>query len=323
MKSIIFLILVGVVLFSGNALAEYDDELRRQAEVLERRYASALEHNYFYDMGIIARKADEGQYDALTSEIVGTYLFKKMDLHVNSELEEIERLYRQDSFKASRRLEDLVRYKRYYQPTGEYLSTTGGQAFGGELARMRANSIEMIGEQCPSSAFEQGLKAMKKTGVFITGKPQEIKTMRELQQKIDCCIRWKSKIHFFEEKEFETDYESGKIHEKGALRLKSSPRNLSEAIWEGKWIYRITGREGTAEGVSLAKLVYRKGEDIAQLTISTSRVNSAGRINLPIAMSGDRRTLDVDGNSLYPELIFSSALSVPLVGCNENKVEGA
>jgi len=97
--------------------AEYEQEIRDQTQdVLSRYPGGHLDHDYFHDMGIIARKADEAGLNTQTSEIVGSLLYKRMDHHVEKQLEQISRDYEMKRPEASTQLQDLIRYRLYYQP---------------------------------------------------------------------------------------------------------------------------------------------------------------------------------------------------------------
>ena len=211
----------------------------------------------------------------------------------------------------------MNRYQKYYQPTDEYLRTTGGQAFSSELARLRQNALDRLKEGCSESAIREGLKAVRKTGLFVTDTPQEISTVREIEDRLDCCLFWHPEIRYREEQAFKSEYEEGVLIQEAHFSLQTNRRDDKEALWAGEWIFRFKGREGTAEGVSPAKLRYRRGEETASLTIGTSRVTSVGRINMPIPLSGDFRTVEVQGNPIRPEAVFSEKQAVPLMGCRE------
>lgn len=300
--------------------ADYADELRGQMEGLKRQSAKQLDVAYFHDMGILARKADEADLNLLTTEIVGSLLWKKMEDYLKNETAEINRLYATDVFRASRRLAGLNRFEHFYEPTEEFLSSTNGQALALELVGFRKRALDGIQSSCSDYTLSQALSALRKTGLYVTGRPEEILSLRDLTQALDCCLAWKSKIHYVDEKTFKVTNEEGIFIEEGKLVLETNPRDYSEARWNGDWIYRFEGKDGTAEGISHATLKYRRGDDKADLTISAARVSSVGWIKLPVSVSGSQHTAEIEGNPIQPRAVFSKENSVPLAGCRENKV---
>lgn len=299
--------------------ADYAQELRDQIADVQKHAANSPNLVYFHDMGIVARKADDAELNDLATEITGTLLLKKMETYVDSEIERINQLYVTDPVAASHGLVELNHFERYYQPTAGYLNTTGGQSFAAELARIRKDVIAQLKEGCLDDNVRAGLVALKKTGLFITEKPEEILSMRDLPPLLDCCLGWKKKIHYENEKEFETDYEKGTLTEEAHLVLQSNPKDLSEAYWTGEWLYHFKGRQGTGEGVSQARFRYRRGEETADLVITNAKVTAAGRMNMPTPVAGDHRTVDVEGKPLHPAAVFVAGAAAFLTGCHEDK----
>jgi hypothetical protein len=298
-----------------SADANYEKELRGQIEGVKHSCPEGFCISYYYDMGILARKADEVDLTLLTTEIVKSLLLDRMDKDIMGEIEQIKALYRTDRYEATKRLKILNQFESFYQPTDEYLRTTGGQTLKGILSNVRRNALLMFERGCSEVAIRNGIQAVRKTGLFRANYPEEIVSLRELTAHLDCCLNWKPQFQFVMKKPFESDYEKGTLSEEVNLRLRSSRQDMSEAQWAGRWIYRIEGREGRAEGVSQATLRYRKGEETADLVISASRVSSVGRINFPLSLSGDHRTLEVEGGDFYPSVTFSEDTSLDLLGC--------
>lgn len=303
---------------ASAAWAAYEDELRDQIKKIETDYKRVPEMTYFRDMGIIARKSDEAELSELTSEIVRLNLLKVMDEHVRSELKKIHEIYPEEPVASSRKLQDLSRYERFYEPTEEFLSTAYGQSLATDLLQFRENSIGAFKRSCSDFAILTGIQALRKTGLFVTKSASEITQLREIQQQLTCCLGWKPEIHYSREEPFETEYEQGVLIEEGTLKLRSSRTDYSRAEWVGEWIYRYSGREGRGEGVSQGILNYHSGEDQATLTISPSRVSSTGRMNFPTALSGEKRTVTIDGLTYNPQAVLFSE-SFPLKGCRDKK----
>jgi len=317
---IIFLWLSCLLLFQIPAFADYEQDLRDQISEIKKRHRVEMDRTYFRDMGIVASKADDAELNLLATEIVSSLLFRASDQYVQEEIDLINRLYPRDGYKASNRMVELNRFERLYQPTEEFLSTTGGQTFSAELVQLRSQVLDFLGGSCSEYMTVLGLQALRKTGLFVTNRSKEIAQMRELTQELNCCLAWKSKIHYYHAQEFRTDYEEGIMIEEAWLKLRSSPRDYSQAKWEGEWIYRFEGREGKGLGKSNATLQYRKGKDMADLVISSAKLTSAGRINLPITPAGDHRFVAVEGSYAFPAALFSNQVVIQLTGCRENKV---
>lgn len=314
----LFLVAILGTISPPLSAVDYTQELRDQIEQTERQFLNQLTLDYFHDMGIIARKADEAELVELATEITGTLLLKRMDEYVQTEVKAINRLYETDRFAATKRLEALNRLERYYQPTEEFLNTISGQALSGELARFRQGAIAELENSCSDFSLLQGIQAIRKTGLFMTGHAQEVRDIQVLTPKVECCLGWKPKIRYSAQQEFKTDYEEGTLIQKADLNLETNRRDLSEARWRGDWIYRFKGRGGVGEGISQAILTYTRGSDTAGLVISASRLSSVGRINFPVSLAGDRRTIEIDGEPIYPKAILSGQ-AVSLNGCLETK----
>jgi len=305
-----------VFLFKPAVLrADYEQEIRNQIKQVERRYPGDFDSDYFHDMGILTRKADEAGLNSLTTEMIGSLLFERMDQYVETQLDLIDRFFKSDPVEASRMLMDLNRQDRYYEPTDEYLSTTGGQALSSELAAERQRSTDELNERCSFSGIRKAIQSLRKTGLMVTTRIEEIKNSRALIDGLECCLNWKSKIDYTYETPFENDYDEGMMIEEGHLKIKSTPRDYKRAEWVGEWIYRFIGREGEAEAVSRATLVIDKTGQPAELMISAGRVNSVGRINFPINVSGDFRYLEVGGHSIFPAAVMPGQKSIALAGC--------
>ncbi|MBN1689306.1 MAG: hypothetical protein JW893_09405 [Candidatus Omnitrophica bacterium] len=316
-KNILVLIIIGLSICPFEGYADYIQELEDQIEAIKEKDVPGFDAEYFHDMGIVARKADEAELNQLNAEIVETLMLKKMDEEIEAELGVIKTLFVTDPYAASRRLQDLQQYQRFYQPTDEYLRATGGQAISGTLSRFRANTLEMIKAYCNEKSILGAIQAIRKTGLFVTNSAEEIVNLRELTRLLDCCLSWKPELVIYWQEKFKTDYEEGILTEKARLRLVSNRRDFVEAKWSGEWIYHFRGREGEGEGVSEAHFRYRKGEDFGSLVISASRVSSSGRINFPFSLAGDRRTIEVENVDIYPIAYFSEDGVYPLQGCRD------
>jgi hypothetical protein len=317
-KIFLFFFFVFFLGFLSAASAAYEDELRDQIKKIETDYNRVPEMTYFRDMGIVARKAEEAELSELTSEIVRLKLLKVMEEYVRAELKKIHESYPAEPVASSRKLDDLSRYERFYEPAEEFLSTAYGQSIATDLSQLRQNSIGAFKRSCSDFAILTGIQALRKTGLFVTKNASEITQLREIQQQLTCCLGWKPEIHYFREEPFETEYEQGVLIEEGTLRLRSSRTDYSRAEWVGDWIYRYSGREGRGEGVSQGILNYHSGEDRATLAISASRVSSTGRMNFPAALSGEKRTVTIDGLTYNPQAtLFAESFS--LKGCRDKK----
>ena len=311
--------LIGMSIMPVLLRADYGEELRSQIKEIESRYAQKFTIDYFRDMGIIARKADEAELADLTTEIVRSLLLKHMDEYVKIEIKNINVNYTQDRFLAGNQLGELNRFERFYEPTEEFLSTANGQVIEAELVRFRQNALDLLQKSCAEESILAGIQAVRKTGLFTTKHAAEITMMQEITNALDCCLAWKPEIQYQNEQAFENDYEKGTLAQEARLTLQSDRKNYSEANWTGEWIYRFKGREGSGEGVSQATLRYHKGEETASLVISASRVTSAGRMNFPVSLAGEDRTVTIEGNPIYPNAIFVGNVSLPLSGCRMEK----
>ena len=109
-----------------------------------------------------------------------------------------------------------------------------------------------------------------------------------------------------------------RLIEDAEFRLETSRRDLNEARWSGTWTYRFKGREGSGEGVSQTHFQYKKGDETSELAISTSRLSSAGRMNFPISVSGEKRTMEIAGSHLHPVAVLSG-IPIALTGCREEE----
>ncbi len=317
-KSFLVFLLAGVLCTSAPAWAEYEDELRDQIRKTETDYERVPDMTYFKDMAIIARKADEAEIPQLTSEITRLKLMKVMEEHVRTELKTINQLYPEQPVASSRRLEELSRYERYYEPTEEFLNTAYGQSIASDLAQLRENAVQVLRRSCSDFAILTAIQALRESGLFITKSAAEITQLREVQQELGCCLGWKPEITYRREQPFETEYEQGVLIEEGKLTLRSSRTDLTQAEWSGDWIFRFTGREGRGEGVSQGILKYHSGQDQATLAISASRVSSVGRMNFPVSLSGDKRSITIDGQAYNPQgSLYGESFS--LKGCHDKK----
>ena len=297
------LLSLGAVLLPGMALgSDYAQEISGQAAEVEKNYPQK-NANYFHDMGIIVRKAEDA---GLSDQAAGMIrdLMKKMDEFTQKELEDINAQFYTDAFHAARRLPDLTRADRYYQPTESFLGLALGQSLNTDLIQFRENALSELKKNGSDLSILHGIQAIKKTGLFMTGSRSEIQALRDLADGVSCAVSWKPEMSFSRSQEFQTPYEMGLSTEAAVLRLDSNRADWAEARWSGEWFYRVSGREGRGEGVSQATLVYRKGEDFATLRISPSRVTSVGRMNFPNALSGEKRTLSVTENPINPSLDF-------------------
>lgn len=283
------------------ASANYADDLRLQITQLKQR--SAVKKNeYFRDAGIIARKADDAEQYDIASEIMRA-LFDDSDTAVQEEIENLNSLFEKESLQAARKIPELTRYEKHFQPSANFLQTALGRALNGDLIQFRTNAIEGA-RNCSDESILQGVQAIKKTGLYVTNSTQEIEAMRSLTEAVNACFSWNPEIVFLRSQPFETLYESGTLTEEAHLKLESSRADLSEARWVGEWVYKYTGREGRGEGVSQAVLTYHKGEDAATMVISTGRISSTGRMNFPNSFAGEKRTIEISGPPLNPQIVF-------------------
>lgn len=297
-------LLFAFMLFGSSAWAsaDYAADLRAQITQIKQK-ASSQGPDYFHDMGIVVRKADDAGETAIVSEALRG-LFEDSDLFVQKQMDQINDLFEREAFQAGRKIPDLTKPERYFQPSENFLNTALGRALNGDLIQFRANAIESLSKGCTPESTLQGIQAIKKTGLFVTNSPKEIEAMRVLTEASGSCFSWKPEIVFIRTQPFETLYEAGTLTEEAHLRLESSRTDLSQAKWVGDWVFRYTGRDGKGEGVSQAVLTYHRGEDLASLVISTSRVSSTGRMNFPNSFSGEKRTMDTKGTPLHPQVVF-------------------
>lgn len=308
-----------IAVIPQSAFADYAQEIRNHIDLVENRYRSSMTLAYFTDMGVIARKSDEATEDDLTAEIIGTLLFKRMDDFIEGQMAQAELLFETEGYEAVKIISSLNAFDKFYQPTDEYKLTARGQAFASELIRIRQNALDDLKEECSLDSILAGIRALRKTGLYLTNTSEEITSLRELTNNLNCCLSWKPKIHYYEEMQFETDYDEGVIIQDGSLKLKSSPRNFAEASWVGEWIYKFKGREGIGEGTSTVQLDFKRGSDYAKLKIGGSKLRSSGRINLPVMTAGEERQLEPADGRIFPELYFSEFVRLPVMGCHESK----
>ncbi len=310
----------GIFFLPLSLRADYDEELRDQIQSVQTRHVRFKTLEYFHDMGILARKADEAELTPLTTEIVKSLLLKTMEEYVTGELKHINELYVTDPSAATELLISLNRFERFYQPTEDYKGTTHGQVLSAELARLRGEALLDLAHSCSDDSILKGLHALRATGVFVTNHSEEVSRLQEIASGLDCCLGWKTHLDFQSQKEFENDYEKGVLVEEVHLKLLTNRKNYQRAKWSGEWIYRFKGREGAGEGLSQATFEYLKGSDVAQLAISASRVSSAGRINFPMRLAGEKREVSMAGKPIVPEVNFPNATTpVVLVGCLQAK----
>jgi len=304
-----------------EAQADYAEEIREHMHQIQSAYPDEVDRIYFRDMGVVARKADESDMNVLTNEIIRTHLFTRMDDYIEASMDEVDRRYEVAADEMTRLVNDLKRYERYYEPTDEFQQTTGGQAFANEMIRIRGQALQLLTQGCSETSMIQGLQAVRKSGLYITNTPEEIRSLRQLNQMIDCCFAWKSQINYRVSTDFESEYEEGVVTESAKFKLMTNPNSYTEAKWVGEWIYEFEGREGTGKGLSQTTLKYRKGDLTADLVVSPARLTSTGRMNFPIQMSGDHRLIEIEGATYYPEAVFSEGETIPLAGCRENEID--
>lgn len=312
-----FLLIVLFFLSPLGVHADYASDLREQIQQIQSRSGGKLGFDYFHDMGIMARKADEAELTDLTTETIKSLLLKKMDDYVQAEVKALNELYVTDRYTASRRLQELNQFKRFYQPTEDYLGTTGGQAIHSDMIRFRADALEAFKKPCSNENIISGLQAVLKAGLFITKTPEEIKALQALPPKIECCLAFAPELYFGDTQDFKSTYEQGKLTVEARLKLQSSRRDYSDAKWVGDWIQRFDGRDGTGEATAQAILKYTKGRDTADLLILASRVTSVGRINFPVSLVGETRTLEVQGKPVAPRVLFTGGKTALMTGCKD------
>lgn len=305
------------MLLPGPLRADYSDELRDQIRDLQARYPSTLEEVYFRDMAVIAHKADAAEIMDLAAEIIRKNLWERMDGHVETELEAINALYETDAPAATERLKELVEYRKYFQPTGPFLQTGQGKSLAAEIGQARERLLAQMNQSCATDTVQAAIQVFRKTGLFATGEPREMMSMREFQKVLNCCLSWKAAIVYEYTQTFESEYEAGTKREAAKLKRVSPGSDWNEAQWTGEWRYDFQGREGEARALSSATLRYRKGEDTADLVIRSAKVDSSGRMNMPVPVAGEHRTLEIDGEWLRPQAVFSAEVAIPLSGCRE------
>ena len=103
------------------------------------------------------------------------------------------------------------------------------------------------------------------------------------------------------------------------MKLQSSRQDYSDAKWVGDWIQHFDGRDGQGEATAQAVLQYSKGADTAELSISASRVTSVGRINFPVNLVGENRTLEVQGKPVASKVLSAADKPVLMTGCQGGK----
>ena len=312
------LIFIGLGLLAGGSLwAGYTEDLQSQIDQARSTFKERPEFIYFRDMGVLARKADDAGLTDLTAKIIRKELLEPMNDFLQIRLEEINQLFASDPLKASRQISELYKFERFFEPSSNFLQTAAGQVLTTALLQERDRALQSL-QTCSRESILIGMQAVRRTGLYVTKSAAEIKSLRELNLAIECCLSWKKELHYMREQPFENTYETGTLVEEGKLRMASSPNNLSEAQWTGEWIYSFTGLEGKGLGVSQAVMNYRKGEDEAKMTISASRVTSSGRMNFPVALAGEQRTLQIVGDAISPWASLYD-IEMPLTGCRDEE----
>lgn len=318
MKKLFFAALI-VAVFAPSAAADYAGEIRDQIKETGNKFIAGIEPAYFRDMGIIARKADDaGLYD-LTSEIVKSYLFERMEKYLEAQIEAVNNEAGRDPYEASRRIGPLLKYERYYEPSQEFLSSSAGQGFSAGMARQRQEALEFLKLSGAQEAVLLGLQAMHKTGLFATRRQEEDREMEKLMGLLSCTLGWKKNFSYKYEQEFKTDYEKGTLTEDAEFTLETVSDDYLSAKWSGPWNYRYTGRDGEGQGATRATLKYRRGDYSAELFIEGAKLSSAGRFNFPANLSGEKRVVEVTGTGLKPQANFIGQ-AMPLTGCREVQV---
>jgi hypothetical protein len=313
-------ILIGIFIFMswpGNAWPDYTQELRDQIKELETRMPKSGSLDYFHDMGIIARKADEAELTDLTTEIVKSLLLTRMDEYVKDEINAIDALYETDAYLATGRLETLNRFERYHAPSPEFLTTASGQALDAEMIRFRASAIEALKIGCSMSAITTAVQAIRKSGLFVTDRPQDQKSVDEINRELECCLNWKTNIDIKNEQKFQTDYEEGTLTEEAHLSLEGDRRDKVSAKWAGDWIYYFKGREGQGQGKSTALVTYVKGQETAEVKVAPGKVTSSGRMNFPMTLNGTMETVEMERKGILPRAFIAGREAVDLTGCKE------
>ncbi len=296
--------------------ADYSSEILDQIRETQSRFSSGVTPAYFHDMAIIARKADDaGLYD-LNYKIISQYLFEPMEADVRKRVREINAKMPSDAYSAAVKIPELLRLERYYEPSAEFLKTSGGQTLAGALARGRQQAIEFLKTSGTDDVITSALVIYQNTGLFLTKRSGEDKDLAELSALLTCSMGWKRKIRYSHKQEFKTDYEEGTVEEETELTLESDSGDYLKAQWSGPWYYRYKGREGTAEGVSRATMRFQKGEYSGTVTVTPSKLSSAGRFNFPSNLSGDKRVAESAGTGINPVLTMSGKV-LELTGCPE------
>ncbi len=321
MKRLAMFLFLGVMVFAGSAKAEYAEQLRKQIDETQKRFPKGPEPAYFHDMGIIARKADDAESYDLVMEIVQTYLFGEMDKFVDSNLKKAVAQTEADPYLAGSYISGLLDFEKYYEPSGEFLNSSAGQAAAANLVRVRQEAFEKISKPKVSVAdLAAGFKAYKKTGLFSVKGNAEETDLRKLHEKLDCGVSWARKVNIRLQQEFKTDYEGGIMRQNAELTLQSVASDFTKAEWRGPWIFDFQGRDGVGKGTSTAILKVTRGAYDGDLSISTSQLSSTGRFNFPNGLTGERRVVSIVGNKLLPEVEIDYK-KVSLTGCEPEAEE--
>lgn len=315
---ILFIMFASILTSPFFAAADYASDLKDQMSALEARFAKGIEWAYFGDAGIIARKADDAGFTDLTTTMIRTYLLKKMESMVTDRLTVINQKFETDPYGAAKQLSELAEWKEYFKPREEYLRTSYGQVVTQELIRQRSEALRSL-SQCSADSIQKGVLALRQTQLFLTRTSEETDSVRELMNRLDCCMYWNPVLEFSYDYAVKTDYEEGVVKERIQLKLESDRRRSAEAKWVGDWRYQIDGKEGSADTLSKAVLTVRRGSEYGDLVISNAKINSVGRVSVAIPTSGEHRTIQVKGNPVSPDAIFRAQTKVPLTGCRNTK----
>lgn len=293
------------------ARGEYADQLKAQVKQIESEYAPGAESAYFRNMGIIARKADDSQNYELLALIIKNSLFAKMEFYINEQLKTINELLETDPFAAGKKITALLNTQRYYEPSADYLETSDGKSFAGELARQRQEGAQLLKKNQSVDIVVKGLYAYQKTGLFsIKGKQQET-DLNELHKQIGCALGWRKKLSLKTKQKFRTDYESGTVEESMELTLQTPASDYASAEWRGSWIYTYKGRDGEGQGVSEAILKLQRGQYETEILITAARLSSSGRFNFPVNLSPVKRLVSVKPPHLLPRAeLFEQTFSL-------------
>lgn len=310
------LFLAAALMISSSARGEYADQLKAQVRQTESEYASGAEAVYFRNMGIIARKADDSQNYELLAQIITGSLFGKMEFYINEQIKIINELLETDSFAAGKKIAELLNTQRYYEPSADYLETSGGKSFAAELARQRQESLVLLKKNPSAETVVKSLNAYHKSGLFsVKGKTQET-DLNNLHREIGCTLGWRKKLSLKRTQKFRTDYESGSVTETMELTLQTPASDFAAAEWRGSWIYTYKGRDGEGQGVSDAILKFQRGQYETEILITAARLSSSGRFNFPVTLSPVKRLVNIKLPHLLPraELFEETFL---LTGCSD------